>query len=189
MAGRQSRVEGLRDAVALLEALPTAAHEELAVEMGILGKEILGGQRNDVAKDTGATAASLSVQLLLERLKVRIGSINGSSSRGSRNGFVARLIERGRDAQAVVVKRRIKKRRVAGNGKTSTRQVIYQGASSRLRRRGPNKGSPIGSPYKMRVKAMAARPYIEQPLLQDAAEIHLSEFWAQALSRAGVTNG
>jgi len=188
MAGRQSRVTGLYDAMALFEALPTAAHEELAVEMGIIGKEILAGQKAEVAKLTGALAGALSLQLLLERLKIRIGLFPGSFSKRTRS-FYGRVIERGRDAQTVTVTRRIKKRRVAGNGKTSKREVIYQGASSRKRRRGPNKGTLIGSPYKMKVKAMAARPYIEQPLLQEAAELHLSEFWAQALTRAGAGNG
>jgi hypothetical protein len=187
MAGRKSRVEGLLEAQALFEALPTAAHEELAVEMGILGREILAAQKNDVAKDTGATEASLSLRLLLSKLKLQVGALSGANYRGTRklDGLVPRLIEHGRDGQTVVVTRRVKKRRVTGNGKTSTRKVQYLGASNRLRRRGPNAGTPIGSPYKMRVKAQGARPFVAQPLLQEVAEAHLSEFWSQALTRAG----
>ncbi|MBM7407058.1 MULTISPECIES: hypothetical protein [Sphingomonas] len=153
--------------------------------MGMLGREILAAQKIDVAKDTGATEASLSLRVLFNKLKLQVGALGKSRGTRKLDGLVARLIEQGRDGQTVVVTRRVKKRRATGNGKTSERKIVYGGSSDRLRRRGPNKGTPIGSPYKMRVKATAARPYIAQPLLQEAAELHLSEFWSQALARAG----
>jgi len=88
----------------------------------------------------------------------------------------------------VLVTRRIRKanRRLVGNNrKGNTRKTLFRGASARLRRRGPNKGTPIGSPYKMRVKAQAARSFVAQPILSEVADAHLSEFWANALERLG----
>lgn len=166
---RQSRIDGVEGAIAFLDRdVPNAAREQLSVEMAIIGREVLAAQRADVAKDTGATEAALTLQLLVEQLKVRIGLIKGSSSRGSRNGFVGRLIEFGRKAQTVVVTRRLK-RRVRGNGRYGTkRRVIYE-----------------GKPYTLRVRAMAPRPFIAQPELRDAAEQHLSEYWQKVLTRAG----
>jgi hypothetical protein len=185
---RQSRVDGLSGAIALLDqSIPEAARDELAVEMGILGREVLAAQRADVARDTGSTAQALTLQLLVERLKVRIGLIRGSSSRGSRNNFVGRLIEFGRKAQTVLVTRRVKRRRIRGNGTESARRVEYLGAKKRRRpRSSPNAGSFIGDPYKLRVRAQGARPFIAQPELQGAAELQLADYWAKVLTRTGA---
>lgn len=195
MAGRQSRIDGVTSAAALFDQLPASAEEELLVEMGILGREILGAQKADVAKDTGALQGALSLQLVAEQLRMRIGLLRGGRDAGRRNGravkaraggpFYGRIVEEGRSAQTVVVTRRVKKRRINGNGTESARTVTYLGASKRLRRRGPNKGSAIGSPYKLKVKAMKARPYVAQPLLVDAAQLHLADFWSHALTRTG----
>lgn len=190
-----SGIEGLAETYSLLDQIPQAAQDELAVEMAILGREILVAQQADVAKDTGKLSAALSLQLLLERLKIRVGLIgqaartfNGRSYKARTGGpFYGRFVEFGRAEQTVVVTRRIKQRRLIGNNrKGSTRQTVYGGASKRLRRRGPNRGTPIGSPYKMRVKGKEARPYVAQPLLQEAASSVLSDFWSNALKRLGA---
>lgn len=189
-----SKVEGLAETYSLLDHLPQAAEDELAVEMAILGREILAAQQADVAKDTGKLSSALTLQLLLDRLKIRVGLIgqaartfNGGSYKAKTGGpFYGRFVEFGRAAQTVVVTRRIKQRRLIGNNrKGNTRQTIYGGASKRLRRRGPNAGTPIGSPYKMRVKGKAGRPFVAQPLLQETASSLLSDFWANALKRLG----
>lgn len=190
-----SRIEGLAETYSLLDQIPQAAQDELAVEMAILGREILVAQQADVAKDTGKLSAALSLQLLLERLKIRVGLIgqaartfNGRSYKARTGGpFYGRFVEFGRAEQTVVVTRRIKQRRLIGNNrKGSTRQTVYGGASKRLRPRGPNRGTPVGSPYKMRVKGKEARPYVAQPLLQEAASSVLSDFWSNALKRLGA---
>lgn len=190
-----SGIEGLAETYSLLDQMPHAAQDELAVEMAILGREILAAQQADVAKDTGKLSAALSLQLLLERLKIRVGLIgqaartfNGRSYKARTGGpFYGRFVEFGRAAQTVLVTRRIKQRRLIGNNrKGSTRQTIFGGASKRLRRRGPNRGTPIGSPYKMRVRGKEARPYVAQPLLQEAASSVLADFWSNALKRLGA---
>ena len=86
---RGSTVQGLADAYSLLDHLPTAAHEELAVEMGVIARELSAAQRADVAKDTGALEAALTYQLELERLKVKVGLLSGA--RGARN-FAQRVL-------------------------------------------------------------------------------------------------
>ncbi len=183
------KVEGLAEAYALFGQLPDAAEYELGVEMAIIGREILAAQHADVAKLTGALDAALALQLLLDRLKIRVGLL-AKGGRGRRAGqggpFYGRFVEFGRSAQTVVVTRRIKKRRARGNSKNgNTRRIEYQGASTRLRRRGPNKGTPIGSPYKLRVRVRQAHPFVAQPLLQEAADLHLSDYWAKVLALAG----
>ncbi|AJP72930.1 hypothetical protein [Sphingomonas hengshuiensis] len=199
MAGRQSRVDGLDGALSYFDSVPAAARDEMAVELGIIGREILAAQHRDVAKDTGALDAALSLQVLLERLKVRIGLMRGGNSASKSNGrarkaraggpFYGVIVEKGRAAQTVNVTRRIKKpnRKIKGNNKNGdTRRTVFQGAQKRRRpASSPNAGTFMGTPYKMRVPAMAGRPFVEQPMLQDVAEQHLSEFWAQVLTRTG----
>ena len=86
----------------------------------------------------------------------------------------------------MVVTRRLK-RRVKGNGRNGTkRHVIYEGASKRLRRRGPNKGTPIGSPYKMRVQAKEAREFVHLPAAQEIAAQRLATFWSRVLPAEGL---
>lgn len=183
----RSRMDGLSAALSMFDALPEAARDELAVEIGIISREISAAQKADVPKLTGATAGALTFALQLDRLRSRVGLLQGSSSRGSRNGFVGRMIEHGRKAQTVLVTRRVKKRRINGNGKLSKRKVTYLGPKKR-RRPGssPNRGSFVGDPYKLRVKAKAARPFVAQPMLQDAAQLHLSEYASRLLGRVGA---
>lgn len=194
-------VQGLAEAYTFLGTIDEGARDELGVEIAIVSREILAAQKADVAKDTGKLEAALSLQLQKEKLRARIGLLIGGRDAGRRNGratravaggpFYGRIVEHGRPGQTVVVTRRIKQRRVSGSGRTrkdgtvSKREVIYRGASSRLRRRGENKGTPIGSPYKMRVKALPARPFVAQPLLADAADQHLAEYWSRLLARRG----
>lgn len=196
---RGTDVQGLADAYSLLDHLPTAAHEELAVEMGVIARELSAAQRADVAKDTGALEAALTYQLELERLKVKVGLLSGARGARTFNGrsfkarpggpFYGRIVEGGRAAQTVLVTRRIKKRKIKGNGRNGNkRRVILTTPKRRLRRSSsPNAGTFVGDPYRLRVKAKAARPFVAQPLLVEVAESHLSDFWANALARLGAT--
>lgn len=183
----RSRIDGLGAALSMFDALPEAARDELAVEIGIISREISAAQRADVPKRTGATAGALTFELQLEQLRSRVGLLKGSSSRGSRNNFVGRMIEHGRSAQTVLVTRRVKRRRIRGNGTESKREVKYLGPKKRRRpRSSPNHGTYVGDPYKLRVKAKAPRPFVAQPMLQDAAQLHLSEYASRLLGRMGA---
>jgi hypothetical protein len=195
---RRGGIQGLAETYSLLDQLPSAAHEELAVELALMARELSAAQHADVAKDTGELDAALTYQLLLSRLKIKVGLLSGGRAGYTFNGrqrkalaggpFYGRFVEGGRAAQTVLVTRRIKKRKVRGNGRNgTTRRVIYKTPKRRLRRNSsPNRGSFVGDPYKIRVKAQAARPFVAQPLLVEVAESHLSDFWANALARTGA---
>jgi hypothetical protein len=193
---RDTRLVGLDAALAFFAAVPTAAQQEMVVELGIIGRELLDAQHHDVARDTGALDAALSLQVLGDGLKVRIGLLRGARAAGTSNGrkvkaraggpFYGGIVEDGRRAQTVLVTRRVKKRRVNGNGRTSKRTVTYLGATKRKRpASSPNAGTFVGDPYKLRVKARAAHPFVAQPVLMGAAELHFADFWADALTRLG----
>jgi hypothetical protein len=186
-------VRGLAEANARLDFLPSAAAEQMGVEVGRIASEVLTAQRRDVAFETGNLRGRLSIAMLIERLRARVGLIgerggrrsNGRRSAAGRNygkGFYGRFVEFGRRAQTVVVTRGLK-RKVRGKG--ATRRVEYDGASARLRRRGPNKGSAIGSPYKMRVSALAARPYVHRDRPEHRFERRIANFWAELMARGG----
>ncbi|MBD8641134.1 hypothetical protein [Sphingomonas sp. CFBP 13733] len=193
----RSSVQGLAHAYSLIDRLPSAAHDEMAVELAIIARELSAAQHQDVAKATGALEAALSYQLLLERLSVKVGLLQGARAAGSFNGrqrkalaggpYYGRFVEFGRAGQTVLVTRRIKKRTVKGNGRNGTgRRLVYKTPKRRLRRSSsPNRGTYVGDPYKLRVKAKGKRPFVEQPLLQQVADSHLSDFWAGVLARVG----
>ncbi|MCP3729255.1 hypothetical protein M9978_02340 [Sphingomonas sp. MG17] len=183
----RSRIDGVNAVLSTFDALPEAARDEMAVEIGLISREISAAQKADVPTLTGATQAALTFQLQLEQLRSRVGLLKGSSSRGSRNNFVGRMIEHGRDAQTVLVTRRVKKRRITGNGTESKREVAYLGPKKRRRpRSSPNRGTFVGDPYKLRVRAKAARPFVAQPILQDVGQQHLSEYASRLLGRVGA---
>jgi hypothetical protein len=164
-------VQGLSEAYAYLGGIPAAARHELVDEIGKISRDVLAAQRADVAKDTGALQGKLSVQLITEQLRARVGLLGVKNQRtGASNygkGFYGLIVEKGRSAQTVLVTRRLK-RKITGNGRTSKRQVIYQ-----------------GKPYKMKVKAMAPRPFVHKDRPEIRAEQRLSNFWAEVLGRAG----
>ncbi|MEZ0495403.1 hypothetical protein [Sphingomonas sp. IW22] len=179
-------VRGLAEANARLDFLPTAAKEQMGVEVGLIARDVLAAQRRDVAKDTGLLRGALTVQLQIERLRARVGLL-GKNGRGAGrrigHAFYGRFVEFGRRAQTVVVTRGAK-RRVRGNGRTTARTVTYDTAPvARLRRRGPNKGTPIGSPYKMRVSALSARPFVRVDRPEHDYQQRLAAFWAGLMAR------
>lgn len=187
-------IQGLAEAYSLFDRLPSAAHEEMAVEIAVIARELSAAQKADVPEATGALSAALTYQVELERLTAKVGLLqdaraarvfNGRQRRAVAGGpFYGRFVEFGRSEQTVLVTRRIKSRRIRGKG--ADRRVIYQTPKRRLRRNSsPNRGSYVGDPYKLRVKFKGARPFVAQPLLQEVADNHLSEFWAGAIARAG----
>ncbi|WP_288338593.1 hypothetical protein [uncultured Sphingomonas sp.] len=186
--------QDIAEAASLFDQLPRAAADELLVEMAVIGRELRQAQYADAPKATGAMASDLAVQVIAERLKLRVGILGGGTRRWNgrtlknrlQGPIYARIVEGGRVGQTVRVTRRIKaaNRKLTGNNKKGqTRSTIFRGASNKLRRRGPNKGTPIGSPYKLRVKAKEARPFVAQPLLLQTAEAHLADYWVYTLAR------
>lgn len=123
------RPASIEQAVAMFEALPNAAEHELQDMMGRLGRDILAIQRERVARATGALAAGLSSQLLVDekvlRLKVGLLGVPVTSKSARRRArksgsgdpanlgavYYGRFVEFGRMAQTVLRKRR----QLAGN--------------------------------------------------------------------------
>lgn len=159
-------LEGLVEADAMLGRIPQAAREELAVETGIIGHDLLEMQRADAPFLTGNLRSGLSLAVILEQLRAKVGLLRMKQGRSS--WFYGRIIEFGRAAQTVTVTRRLK-RRIVGNGKTSRRRAIYE-----------------GKPYKMKVKAMAPRPFVLKPRPDLAADRRLADYWSKVLARAGA---
>lgn len=174
-----NRLDGLAETYSLLGAIPQAAREQVGVEMALIGREVLTAQRRDVAKRSGALEGGLRIEGRLEELRLRIGLI-GIKSRARFNPLLARqpgvnfgslyygrFVEFGRRGQTVLVTRRIKDRKITGNGRTSARQVAYGGKA-----------------YSMKVKAMAARPFVHKDRPEIRAEQRLANFWSQTLGKA-----
>lgn len=176
------RVRGLAEANSLLGALPAAARHELADEIGRIGRDVLAAQQRDVARDSGELQAGLSLQLLTDELRVRVGLLNTRPGRSKL--YYGRFVENGRRAQTVLVTRHLK-RKVRGNGKTSARRMAYEATGHRLRKRGPNAGTPVGSAWKMRVRAMGARPYVYKDRPEIDVAQRLADYWGRTIDRAG----
>jgi hypothetical protein len=155
------------------------AAEDAAELIEIIGTEVLAAQNRDVAKRSGALAAALSMRFKSEELTARIGLLIGGRDASRSNGrnrssvaggpFYGRFVEYGRRAQTVLVTRRIKRRKIRGNGRTSKRRVLYDGKA-----------------YSMKVKAMAPRPFVHKDRPEIRAEQRIATFWAQVLDRNGA---
>lgn len=187
-----AEIRGLAEANAFLHGLPIAAAHELADLIGRVSRDVSAAQQEATPSVTGHLRGGLTVQLLTERLRARVGLLGIKGGRRSKavlgDRYYGRFVNFGRKAQTVLVTRRLK-RRVTGNGRNGTkRRVIYEGASTRLRRRGPNKGTAIGSPYKLRVKARAAREFVHLPAAQAIAAQRIADFWSRVLPAAGTVS-
>lgn len=185
-------MRGLAEANALFNNLPVAAAHELADEIGRISRDVSAAQYDAAAHATGHMRAGLTVQLLTEWLSARVGLLGISGGRRSKAAlgtrYYGRFVNFGRKAQTVLATRRLK-RRVKGNGRNGTkRRMIYQAPSQRLRRKGPNKGTPIGSAYKLRVKGRAAREFVHLPAAQAIAAQRLATFWSRVLPAAGASS-
>lgn len=179
-----NRVDGLAESYSLLGRIPDAARDQVAVEMAIIGYEVLAAQKRDVAKETGALAAGLSLKLEIAELRVRIGLIGirarsrSAVRRAQKAGrpagesygslYYGRFVEFGRRGQTVLVQRR---RRVGGR--------LRVGSNRRKR------SEDIATTYSMKVKPMAARPFVHVDRPEIRAEQRLAEFWTEVLDNAG----
>jgi hypothetical protein len=76
---QNSQVDGLAATHSLFGNIPEAAREQLGVEIARIGYDVLAAQKQDVAKKTGDLETGLSLKLILDRLRVKVGllSISG----------------------------------------------------------------------------------------------------------------
>lgn len=185
-------VAGLNQAIHEIQALPNAARYEFADMLGRLGRDILAVQRGRVPRATGALAAGLSSQLLVDDalLRLRVGLLGteatsksakrraakagGGDPRNLGDVFYGRFVEFGRKAQTVAVERR---RRVNGALRTE--------AGSRGRRK---RVEDIVKTYTMRVSALAPRPFVNVPdgAVDALVDRRTGDFWERTLSRSAA---
>lgn len=173
-------LQGLANAYALMDAIPSAAEKQVAADLIDIGEVVHKAQLGEVPiaamarngePEPGTLKAGLSVQLLLDQLKVRIGLIGNISKRSGNTNlgglFYGVIVNFGRVAQTVLVTRHIKARRITGNGKTSKRKVHY-----------------LTKPYSMRVRHMDPREFIQVDAeVQAEVDAKAADFWANTLSQ------
>lgn len=178
MADR-SKVTGLANAYAIFDAVPDAAREQMGIELAIIARDFLAVQRQQAPKLTGKLASGLSILLLLDELRVRIGIIAsqkraGTSRKAKRSPggglndlYYGRFVALGRSAQTVTVQRR---RRVGGVLRTQSR-----GSRKRV--------EDIVATYSLKVKARAPNPFIEVANADTIAASRLAAFWSKVTNR------
>lgn len=162
------RVQGLAEQLALFDALPDAAKDELGLLIGGFALDVLGDQRQFVPERTGALARGLSAQSQLEQLRAKIGLLGLVKGQGKL--WYGRVVQFGRRAQVVLVSRR----RV--------------GASKRLRG-GRKRAEDIAATYSLRVSPLTARNFIYVDTGEQDAQLvnRLADFWSKSLTRAGAS--
>jgi hypothetical protein len=162
--------DALNSAFSLFTALPEAAREQAGEALREIGKEALELQEALVPKRTGFLAQGLTVSEAIEYLRVRVGF---PSLKGGRNDrFYAIVMEYGRKAQTVTVKR---------STIASPRSAV---ARKRLRA-----GQALRKPYLLHVTALPARPFVHvEDRIDQLADRLTDRFWDQALARAGETS-
>jgi hypothetical protein len=175
------RLEGVELVMRRFDTITQAAREQLGVELAIMGREFRDRQRTSAPEDTGALRAGLSVLLMLEQLRIRVGLIglrNGSTRKRSFGDlFYGRIVEFGRKAQTVLVQRR---RRVAADiGGGEQRRILRTSRRRKI-------AADIVVTYPMKVKARAPHPFVFVPDAQKLATQRLASFWSNTLAQAGA---
>ena len=192
----RSRVRGDVGFRKLLRQLPDAAREGIADILDVYGDKQLAAMRADVPVRTGELKRRLSKRFSRKTLQLRVGFVgkrdNGPISRKvtvrsnvvrggrrkipdqfSQHAFYGRFVEFGRKAQTVRVTRRAKLLRITGNNRSAAnrRRNVY--------------GAGV---YTMRVKAMAARPFVfkKRPGLRGELRERLRTYWDGVLADAGA---
>lgn len=98
-----SRVKGAGRVRRMLKRLPDAMRTEIAKEMKAAAPVILGAARAETPRRTGSLASLLSTKFYDKSLRLRVGLIGKGANRA---GWYGRILEAGRKAQTVQVKRR-----------------------------------------------------------------------------------
>ena len=178
MAGR-SRLRGIGRVRRLMRRLSSAVGQEVIVELSVTGRRMLSAVLARTPRRRGALASGVSQRVLPRSLRLQIGLLGTPSGRARL--FYGRIQDLGRREQQVRVTRR------GGDKSRSVPQAVAQAGKERLRRRGPNKGTPIGSPYVMRVRGAAGKRFItgRYPDLRAELNQNLRGIFGRALQRAG----
>lgn len=178
---QHSRLEGTEILLRRFDQISDAARDQLGVELAIIGRELRDRQRAAAPEDTGALRGGLSVWLMLEQLRVRVGVLGQRNRRSGKRSygdlFYGRIVEFGRKAQTVIVQRRRRVKVDIGDGK---QKAILR--TSRRRKL----AADIAATYSLKVKARAPHPFIFVEGAQESATQRLVNFWDQTLSRVGA---
>lgn len=100
---RKHRYEGVRQVRRILRQLPPEATEHMASVMKRFGRKFLVAMHLYVPIKTGALRRGLSVKFLRRTLRLRVGFVG---KRINRRLYYGRIVQGGRKAQTVIVKRR-----------------------------------------------------------------------------------
>ena len=189
----RSRVRGDTGFRRVLSRLPDEVRDGMADLLDDFGNKLLAQMKADVPVATGFLKSRLSKRLARRSLLLRVGFVGkGSKKMPTRrvtrvvNGrrwkapdqfvghqFYGRFVEFGRKAQTVTVTRRAIRLRMTGNNKKNggAREITYKSGV-----------------YQMRVRAMAARPFIFKRRSQMRSELRarLSNYWGHVLAAAAV---
>ncbi|KTT72621.1 hypothetical protein [Sphingomonas endophytica] len=190
MTFRRHVVRGSGRVRKLLRRLPEAVRHEIIVELSVTGRRILAAVRARAPRKSGRLIAGLTQKILTTTLRLQVGLIG--SPRGRAKLFYGRIQDLGRTEQIVRVTRHIKARTLVGNNRNGgIRRTVFHISDDRLRRRGPNKGTPIGSPYQMRVRAMEGKRFVTGRYRDLRAELsaNLRGIYARALQTIGGRDG
>lgn len=177
-----SRIDGTEMVLRRFDRITKAAEEQLGVELGIIGRDLRDIQRADVPEDTGALKSRLSVELVLDQLRVRVGLIglfksSASTKRIYGDAFYGRFVQFGVKAQTITVRR---KRNISTKSKPG-QQLLRE----RKWRRGKAVEKLVKT-YSYAMPARKAQPFIFVPKAQEYAAQRLADFWDQTLSKAGA---
>lgn len=102
-SARKSRVIGAGKVRKLLRRLPETFRDEIVSALQGLGPKLLGRARAEAPRRSGALAAALAFKVYPRTLRLRMGLL---SKRLGRDHFYGHILEVGRKAQTVNVKRR-----------------------------------------------------------------------------------
>lgn len=180
-------IRGIARVRRLMRRLPDLVGQEIVVELFVTGRRMVAAVLARTPRKSGALAAGISQKVLPKSLRLQIGLLG--TPRGRARLFYGRIQDLGRTEQVVRVTRRVKARQIVGNNRNgSIRQTLFRVTETRMRRRGPNKGTPIGSPYNLRVRGSQPKRFVtgRYPDLRAELNKNLRGIFARALSKAGA---
>ncbi len=166
-APQRRRVKGDRAFRQLLNRMPEAMREEAISLLDKVGDDIAAAQQAEAP--SRRIRAATGKRVYRATLRMRVGLVGRPINRRL---FFARILEKGRKAQTVTVSRR-------------GRAAIA--AFGRRLSRGRKVAADVVSVYQLRVRSMAARPFIYSArvrALRASLGGRIEAFWNGALRRA-----